>query len=155
MGLSTATAEEAHGTESGCNGEKDPMQSSVYTYRSCQWENIPQEGAEHGVSLCLPHTAVATPVRDPAFDRVLVVVPVVGSVRENGEGDEASEPEQHGDGIEGKGSDGVVDALGYRVGGDEVEEDEDGPEGGEEHEVDATAVGVEVAGVLFAVVDEV
>lgn len=52
----------------------------------------------------------------------------------DGEGDEAGEPEEHGQSVEAEHGDGVGE-VGEEAGGEgEVDEDDEGPDGGEDHE---------------------
>ena len=54
----------------------------------------------------------------------------------DGDGDEAGKPEQHGDGVDGQQDELVGIALEEGRGQGEVGQDEQGPDGGEEQEVD-------------------
>ena len=52
----------------------------------------------------------------------------------DGEGDEAGEPEEHGEGVEAEHGDGVGEGGEEARGEGKVDEDEEGPDGGEDHE---------------------
>ena len=53
---------------------------------------------------------------------------------EDGEGDEAGEPEEHGQGVEGEHGDGVGKGGEEARRQGQVDEDEEGPDRGEDHE---------------------
>lgn len=52
----------------------------------------------------------------------------------HGEGDESGEPEEHSQGVESEHGDRVGDGGEEARGEGEIDEDEEGPDGGEDHE---------------------
>ena len=70
----------------------------------------------------------------PFVDPIINHVCAVQAVMEDGEGDEAGEPEEHGEGVESEHGEWVGKG-GEEAGGEgEVDEDEEGPDGDEEEE---------------------
>ena len=63
-----------------------------------------------------------------------VDVDLAGAVVPDAEGDEAGEPEEHGQGVEAEHGDGVGEGGEEARGEGEVDEDDEGPDGGEDHE---------------------
>lgn len=101
-------------------GRTANMKSS---HNSCSNERQPDKGAEHD-------SGNAGITRSPA-PWALVVTP------QSSDGDPGCEPKDHGDGLDA--CDGVFVCGGWeaRWGEDEIGDSEEGPDGGEEHEVHA------------------
>lgn len=82
-----------------------------------------------------------------------MVVAAVGHADEDGEGDGAGEPEEHGDGLEGQGGEAVEDAGEVERGDADVGKHEQRPDAIEQHKVDPVRRGAAPAVVIVAIED--
>ena len=79
-------------------------------------------------------TVTPNDVARPVVDESIANVRIIGAVIPDGEGDEAGEPEQHRQSVQTEHGDRVGEGGEEARGQSQVDEDEEGPDGGEDHE---------------------
>ena len=103
--------------------------------------NLPLESAKNRRGLHLPTQSLdprrfTRPHRAISKPNVKDKIGVIQSMVEHRQRDEAREPEQHGERVEGEDGEDVGDRGEKAWGEAEVDEDEHGPGGDKDHEVD-------------------